>query len=298
MHLYATKEPSGLPGRLRPRRGVSAALVVHTAAFLWFARVWLFHLEPAAQALPGATGYGWFFRFLTFYSFTLQTAALGLAATEDWVALLGRGGGWAAVEAAADDLCCSLFGLAHVVTFLYYGIQAATNQRGMADANGAPRPAWLDPSVHALNAAAAWGDLLAARRRSFGRRAAQISVGLICGYLALIQLCRHLNGEYPYPFLRGAKQPEAFLLTAATGCLLHAAAFKAGAALNARLPLAAAAAAAAALAAVDRYCHLHSSLAQAARAAAAAAASRAGAARGVRARAFVLVRRAGGGVTA
>ena len=56
------------------------SLVVHAVAFAWFAFVWTWHLTPAAAALPGNHGFGWFFRFLTFYSFSLQTLQLGMAA--------------------------------------------------------------------------------------------------------------------------------------------------------------------------------------------------------------------------
>ncbi len=62
--------------------------MVHTVAFAWFARVWLWHLTPAARGLPGARGFGWFVRFLTFYSYTLQTATLGVATASDWSRLV------------------------------------------------------------------------------------------------------------------------------------------------------------------------------------------------------------------
>lgn len=67
--------------------------MVHTVAFAWFARVWLWHLTPAAAGLPGAQGFGWFIRFLTFWSFTLQTFTLGLATADDWSKLVRCGSG-------------------------------------------------------------------------------------------------------------------------------------------------------------------------------------------------------------
>lgn len=48
-------------------------------AFGWFCFVWLWHTTPAAAHLPGAQGFGWFVRFLTFYCYTLQTLMLGMA---------------------------------------------------------------------------------------------------------------------------------------------------------------------------------------------------------------------------
>lgn len=39
-------------------------------------QVWFWHTEPPAHVLPGAKGWGWFFRYLTFYGFTVQTVQL------------------------------------------------------------------------------------------------------------------------------------------------------------------------------------------------------------------------------
>lgn len=39
--------------------------IFHVAALVLYSRVWLWHTTPAAMALPGATGFGWFFRYLT-----------------------------------------------------------------------------------------------------------------------------------------------------------------------------------------------------------------------------------------
>lgn len=47
------------------------------------AQVWGWHLTPAASAHPGSQGFGWFFRYLTFYSFSLQAVTLGLSALAD-----------------------------------------------------------------------------------------------------------------------------------------------------------------------------------------------------------------------
>ena len=96
----------------------------HSAAFLWFTRVWLWHATPAAAALPGSAGFGWFFRYLTFCSFTAQTGALGLCCAAH-VAPAG-GKAKAKLARAADDASCALFGLANVVTLMYHAIEAST----------------------------------------------------------------------------------------------------------------------------------------------------------------------------
>jgi hypothetical protein len=41
------------------------------------------HLSVEASMHPGAHGFGWFFRYLTFYSFSLQFATLGLSCLSD-----------------------------------------------------------------------------------------------------------------------------------------------------------------------------------------------------------------------
>lgn len=90
--------------------------MVHTVAAVWFLRVWLWHLTPAAAPLPGRQGFGWFVRFLTFYSYTIQTVTLVIASVDDWSKLVrarpsvGRGlgcgrscGGGAPPASAACD---------------------------------------------------------------------------------------------------------------------------------------------------------------------------------------------------
>jgi hypothetical protein len=71
-------------------RGASIlCLLFHSACLAWYISVWAWHTTPAASYLPGASGFGWFFRYLTFYSFTLQLVALLLGAL-DGVARLVR----------------------------------------------------------------------------------------------------------------------------------------------------------------------------------------------------------------
>ena len=64
----------------------------------------------------------------------------------------------------------------------------------MTEAASAPRPPWLHPTMHMLNAAAAWGDLAVAARRSFSCRSERLSAALVAAYLCFIQLCCHMNG--------------------------------------------------------------------------------------------------------
>lgn len=38
------------------------AFLFHAFALLCYVRTWMWHMSPAAAVLPGAQGFGWFFR--------------------------------------------------------------------------------------------------------------------------------------------------------------------------------------------------------------------------------------------
>jgi hypothetical protein len=67
----------------RNNRLATARFLFHSIAFSYFLRVWLWHFTDAASRLPGASGFGWFFRYLTFCSFTLQTCQLFVCTMDD-----------------------------------------------------------------------------------------------------------------------------------------------------------------------------------------------------------------------
>ena len=62
--LRASQRAAALHNHRHGSRSLSeeAAFVLHAVALLLYVRVWLWHLTPAAYKLPGATGFGWFFR--------------------------------------------------------------------------------------------------------------------------------------------------------------------------------------------------------------------------------------------
>ena len=82
-HPYAVFLRSSLSSSASRSLGQEGAFVVHAFALLCYVRVWLWHLTPAAQLLPGSTGFGWFFRYLTFYSFSWQMLQLFIACLAD-----------------------------------------------------------------------------------------------------------------------------------------------------------------------------------------------------------------------
>jgi hypothetical protein len=73
---------SGGPLPRRRSGGSTLCLLFHSACLAWYISVWAWHVTPAASYLPGASGFGWFFRYLTFYSFTLQLVALALGVVD------------------------------------------------------------------------------------------------------------------------------------------------------------------------------------------------------------------------
>lgn len=58
--------------------------IFHIVAFIQTFCVWFWHFTPAASYLPGASLYGFFFRYLTFCTYTLQTVYLGCAIVSDF----------------------------------------------------------------------------------------------------------------------------------------------------------------------------------------------------------------------
>ncbi|KDD74190.1 hypothetical protein H632_c1501p1 [Helicosporidium sp. ATCC 50920] len=195
---------------------------------LFFGRVWLWHLSPAGSSFPGAKGFGWYFRFLTFWSLTLQLASFGLAALDslregrrareralkapqptvdaDPSQLATSGGLPAAsdgtpLEVWADFAACAVFPLSNVVTALYYGIALTTSKRALMEKPELRRPAWLDVSIHLLTALAAWADLLLARRRSFQGSSRTAALGVGGAYVVWMAVLYAVTGRFPYPVL-------------------------------------------------------------------------------------------------
>lgn len=210
-------------GRLR--------LAFHTASFMWFASVWGWHFSPEASKLPGAQGFGWFFKFLTFYTYTLQTLLLGLCVLEGFIRK--RGQPRTALSPLVDDLGCALFGCAHVVTIMFHVIQAST--RDVVEEGAIQRPPWLDVSVHKLNTVVVWLDLLLAPPKAFSKRAERLSVALVLVYTAWILTCRFFNGRFPYPFMNKMPMPAGFVWIVCASCVVFLAMFRLGKAINEQL---------------------------------------------------------------
>jgi hypothetical protein len=204
--------------------------VFHAVCFGWFAYVWTWHTSADAQKLPGASGFGWFLRYLTFYSYTLQTITLGLATLDDISLWLTGTSKW---TQTVDDLACAIFALTHVVSIMFYSIQSATKLA--VEGGHIQRPPWLDLSVHAFNTLVAWVDLLNSNHRTFSKTSERLSSVLVMVYLCYILVCRHMNGRFPYPFLNAMPMPVGFLAITCAGLALFAGAFRLGKLINTKL---------------------------------------------------------------
>lgn len=276
--LLSTKKQKK-PPHTRPLADL--VFVFHLCAFLWFSRVWAWHLGAQASKLPGSKGFGWFFRYLTFCSFTAQTATLALCcaahlsmrarvarAVAEGKGRRRKGEGeekeekrsngvsssksngsnsngpsplpslppsssatpsssplW--LSRAADDAACAIFGLANVVTLMYYAIERS--QKGnLVEGGSAARPAWLGAAVHSLNAVVAWTDLLLAHPRSFSPRSARASAALALLYCHWLLLVRRVTGAFPYPILNKMPMPSGFVFLIGSGLVLFWVLFRAG----------------------------------------------------------------------
>lgn len=220
---------------------------MHAFALLCYVRVWLWHLTPAAQLLPGSTGFGWFFRYLTFYSYSWQMLQLFIACLADISKVANRCNpshtpnciscGMPSTFSVslllqdpvqskklniwADDLSCALFGMANSVTAMYYLIDATTGSAALVEGGEISRPPWLGFSVHVFNTITAWADICCAHPRSFSKRSSRLSVGIVAFYTVWILICSHFNGAFPYPILNELPWPAVSMIIPPHSFVVH-----------------------------------------------------------------------------
>eukprot|EP01025_Chloroclados_australasicus_P023985 TRINITY_DN2415_c0_g1_i3.p2 TRINITY_DN2415_c0_g1~~TRINITY_DN2415_c0_g1_i3.p2 ORF type:complete len:277 (-),score=15.66 TRINITY_DN2415_c0_g1_i3:1102-1932(-) len=196
--------------------------ILHCSCCVIFMGVWLWHFTPQASSLPGANLFGWFFRYLTFCTYTLQTFWL-LLSTLSWLLTDSDS---SILNTVADDLACTLFPLANVVTVLYYTLEIIT--QGLVEGGDIARPPWLGFAVHGMNSIVAWLDLLFSRPRKFSRRAKFWGACLAISYFIWMVVMKRVGGGFPYPFLDKMPFPEGFLVMTMAGCMLYALLFVMG----------------------------------------------------------------------
>lgn len=180
--------------------------LVHILGFCVYASVFMWHFSARASTLPGAAGYGWFFKFLTFWGWTLQmvqflVVSLSLLTPKErsWYSPLAR---------LADDLSCLAFCAATTVTVQFYVLQLITG--GLVERTS-DRPPWLGVTVHLANSVFAWLDIAVSSKRSFSKRSKLMGIAFCFCYCLWILACRHMNSKFPYPFLNALPFPLGFV---------------------------------------------------------------------------------------
>ncbi|PRW20871.1 Leucine Rich Repeat isoform B [Chlorella sorokiniana] len=181
------------------------AFMFHAFALLFYVRTWMWHTTPAAAGLPGAQGFGWFFRYLTFCSYTLQMVQLAVCCMAHVSRQSKRK---RRLTELADQLSCALFGIANTVTALFFAIEKSTN--GLVEGGAADRPAWLNMAVHVVNSLVAWLDLLIVEERSFEGSSRHLALLFAVAYCTWLLVVRQRFGKFPYPILNNLPFPLGF----------------------------------------------------------------------------------------
>ncbi|KAI3437660.1 hypothetical protein D9Q98_000110 [Chlorella vulgaris] len=188
------------------------AFVFHAFALLFYVRTWMWHLTPAAAILPGAQGFGWFFRYLTFCSYTMQMVQLFVCCLAHVTRSPKRK---QKLSAAADQMACALFCIASTVTALFFAIEKST--KGLVEGGLLDRPPWLSFSVHVANSLTAWLDMLIVEERSFSGSSRHLALLIALLYCCWLLVVRHHFGKFPYPILNKLPFPGGFLAFVALG---------------------------------------------------------------------------------
>ena len=168
----------------------------HVLAFVQTFAIWFWHFTPLASYLPGASLPGFFFRYLTFCTYTLQMVYLACACVSDFA---GEHKVGPRFLKATGILAGIAFTMSNVVTIMYYGI----HQRFDSPIEGShlDRPPYMNLSVHLFNAMIGWFDLLTTSNMNLCSVTIKYTYlyGLV--YTVWMQFLKHYTGVFPYPFL-------------------------------------------------------------------------------------------------
>lgn len=169
--------------------------VFHIVAFIQTFSVWFWHFTPASSYLPAWRLYGFFFRYLTFCTYTLQTIYLGSAIISDFT----DGKKFGAFKLFSGRLAGMAFAMTNVVTVMYYGVM----QQFPAPIEGSnvDRPPFLNLAVHCINAIIGWGDLLITNNMNLSKNVLKMTYLYATLYTSWMQHIKMRTGLYPYPFL-------------------------------------------------------------------------------------------------
>uniref|UniRef100_A0A7S1SPC0 Uncharacterized protein n=1 Tax=Tetraselmis chuii TaxID=63592 RepID=A0A7S1SPC0_9CHLO len=224
-------------GRIGSRPQDLMTFGFQTVCWCWFMKVWLWHFTEAAKVLPGATGFGWFFRYLTFFGFTIQTLTLALSVFASCTLSaknLASGHGQY-IRDLADNFSSAAFGLANVVTAMFHIVQMTQGPESAVEGGHIVRPFWLGFTVHNMNCLVAWAHLIVSPH-SFRPAAQKLSVSFMLFYIVWIQVCHAVNGKWPYPILNVLPMPWGFIFLAGLACVIFLTMFEIGRAVKRCVP--------------------------------------------------------------
>eukprot|EP00798_Chlamydomonas_sp_ICE-L_P032413 gene32413-31031_t len=133
------------------------------------------------------------------------------------------------VARLADDMSCTQFAFANVVTIMYHILEAGTHNMSEGDA---PRPLWLNSSVHIFNSICVWVDLLLSQPRTFNPASRNMTALLAASYFGWILVCREVHGKFPYPFLNHLPHPSGVIGVATASVIVLVSVFQLGRLIN------------------------------------------------------------------
>jgi hypothetical protein len=177
------------------------------------------------MSLPGASGFGWFFRYLTFCSYTLQLIQFLLCVL---CRVLPSQKARLVTSIAADRLACALFGLANMISAMYYTIESAGGKGLLDSSDPNSKPWWLGETVHVLNSIIAWIDLFLVEERTFHGHSKLLIVLFIVTYCTWALVVKKFYGSFPYPILNKLPFPWGFVGLAAVASALLLSLFEVG----------------------------------------------------------------------
>ncbi|KAL3678402.1 hypothetical protein R1sor_021358 [Riccia sorocarpa] len=197
----------------------------HFSSFAFFAYVFYWHFTPEAEKLPQAGDFGWFYKFLTFWGFNFQLVTL-------FVCVLGHLNSKSeGLKRLANDLSCSAFPLANVITLMYWLILVITMKPVDVEVDGGVHrtvthglrspvaaPWYINLTVHLFNTIIAWVDITICER-SFRPRASAICYAFGITYVCWSQYASSVNKMYPYPFLNDMPEPQGYILVSLVSLL-------------------------------------------------------------------------------
>ncbi|KAH9329813.1 hypothetical protein KI387_001921, partial [Taxus chinensis] len=128
-----------------------------------FLYIFCWHFGSEAATFSQSKGFGWFFKYLTFWAFTFQMISLLISFFSDLFPQVNR------IVCVSDDLSCASFSMANVVTVMFWCLLVIT--KNPVDQNVQQgqlllqRPfSWTSLCVHLGNVIVAWIDILVSKR--------------------------------------------------------------------------------------------------------------------------------------